>query len=182
MGWMAAVGGAAGGLGGGMMGAVSGAITNAKNLEQARNVLWFQKQLSLSQYQRAADDLKLAGINPILAGTFGGASTPPGAMIPLKNPLEGAGSLGVTAQKAAEEMKLMRELQKTEREKRVKMGYEEALLARSSAYKEIERKILATRVPGAQIEQSIDQGELGKWTRYLGRILPGLGTAKQLSK
>ena len=39
----------------------------------------FQREMSDTSYQRAMADMKKAGLNPILAGKFGGASTPTGS-------------------------------------------------------------------------------------------------------
>lgn len=47
--------------------------------EQAAKQMAFQERMSNSSYQRAAQDMQLAGINPMLAYAQGGASTPGGA-------------------------------------------------------------------------------------------------------
>ena len=45
----------------------------------ASNQMSFQEDMSNTSYQRGMIDMKKAGLNPILAGKMGGASTPGGA-------------------------------------------------------------------------------------------------------
>ena len=52
---------------------------NRFNAEQAQLNRDWQEKMSNSAYQRAVADMRKAGINPILAATQGGASTPSGA-------------------------------------------------------------------------------------------------------
>jgi hypothetical protein len=51
--------------------------TEAKAASAAQ--MAFQKDMSNTSYQRGMKDMKKAGLNPILAGKFGGASTPTGS-------------------------------------------------------------------------------------------------------
>jgi hypothetical protein len=48
--------------------------------KRARDQMRFQAEMSNTSYQRAMEDMRKAGLNPILAGKLGGASTPAGAM------------------------------------------------------------------------------------------------------
>jgi hypothetical protein len=80
-----------GGLGGGIAGFIGQQQTNQKNwdiaqaanqasAEQARAQMLFQERMRETQYQTAVEDMKKAGLNPMLAYSQGGAGTPSGAM------------------------------------------------------------------------------------------------------
>jgi len=53
---------------------------NAASAEQAAQQMQFQERMRDTQYQTAVNDMKSAGLNPMLAYTQGGAGTPTGAM------------------------------------------------------------------------------------------------------
>lgn len=110
------IGGVISGLGsvvGGILGYKGQKDTNQANTAVAREQMEFQRDMvnqaqdfeadqSATAYQRAMDDMRKAGLNPMLAYQQGGASTPigktaPGAMPNLQNPMLAASeaSMGV---------------------------------------------------------------------------------------
>lgn len=55
-------------------------MSNLFSRANAQDQMSFQREMSGTSYQRAVEDMQAAGLNPMLAYSQGGASTPPGAM------------------------------------------------------------------------------------------------------
>lgn len=72
---------------------------NAQNLASTKEQMEFQERMSSTAYQRATKDMSAAGLNPMLAFSQGGASTPGGASVKLENPA--AVGMGSAAQAAS---------------------------------------------------------------------------------
>ena len=64
--------------------------TNATNMQLGREQMDFQKEMSGTAYQRAVTDMQAAGLNPMLAYSQGGASTPIGSMPQVQNAIGNA--------------------------------------------------------------------------------------------
>lgn len=64
---------------------IGGAANNAMQLQESARNRKFQERMSNTAYQRAVKDMKMAGINPMLAYMQGGASSPSGGQASLQD-------------------------------------------------------------------------------------------------
>lgn len=72
------------------------AAANAQNIAEAQKNRDFQERMSGSAYQRAMADMRLAGLNPMLAFSQGGASVPSGSQATVQSTREGDKSIAAS--------------------------------------------------------------------------------------
>lgn len=99
LGKVASIGGSilGGPLGATALSFIGGERRNDAQQQMSREQMAFQERMSSTAYQRAMQDMKAAGLNPILAGKLGGASTPGGSMPILADTITPAVHSGLSA-------------------------------------------------------------------------------------
>jgi len=87
-----------------LLGSVGSSVFGAS---QASKQMDFQERMSSSAHQREVEDLRKAGLNPILSAKLGGSSTPPGAQGNVPD-FGNSAKAGVEAQAVANQMNLLK--------------------------------------------------------------------------
>lgn len=80
------------------------ASANDQTLQSARERMAFEERMSSTAHQREVEDLKKAGLNPVLSANHGGASTPTGANVEFGNEAPDYSDVGTKAVNTAIQM------------------------------------------------------------------------------
>lgn len=131
---------------------IGGLDANAANMAMMRRNEAWQERMSNTSYQRAVKDMRLAGINPMLAYMQGGASSPSGGMASVSDVVGPAVSSAVSAARVTKELQMM-DAQKQKLIADTAVAVQDAALKNGLAYKvqhDIDATDARTRYTDAQ--------------------------------
>lgn len=200
---LGAAGGAMGGEILGMFGDMAGQLHQAhQQTKEARKGRKFAAWMAQNQYQMAVKDLRLAGLNPLLAVPGGGPGVPTPPMAQLPNVMEGFGASARGMTKNIQEviargkqMKLLdMELEKGGREV-ARMAIDSERMFREGrlfhqleekAFRETELLQANTKgvnlenvykelgIPRARADEELYNTWYGEWSRKMGAVIRGV--------
>ncbi len=169
---------------GGGAAVVGGHMRNVAQRAESREQMAFQERMSSTAYQRAVEDMRLAGINPMLAYMQGGASSPGGAQAQISDIVSPAVSSAMHGRRLSQEIRNMkasadRDRSSANRERvqaqvhgvDVEVRREQAkLLKADTALRQMTREMMRMQMPGLKNQMKVDLSPVGITTQYLRRI------------
>lgn len=162
-------------------------MTNDANAAQAQKAMDFSERMSSTAYQRSTEDMKKAGINPMMAYMQGGASSPPGQAASMQAPnvgrvAEAAISTALDQKRTNAEAtekeasaNLMNLQAATEAQNSLRVKYE---AERSAIEAKLAKKTMSSVEAKAQLQKLQSEFDAGmvKWDGWMKRAGEAIGT------
>lgn len=160
-----------------VLGLAGGLWSNQQNLAESKRARQWSERMSGSAYQRAVADMKLAGLNPLLAYSQGGASTPGASTATVDDVVSPAVSSAQHARRLSEELQVMRGQRAVQlatqndlyASQQLKYAQRDEALART-ANTSVNTALEAARLPAAEAAARAAGGRFGTTTAYLQRL------------
>jgi len=177
----------------GMAGDAVATAVQVRETEKARDAA---EKIYNSRYQRTVRDMRLAGLNPILASTYGGGSGPVlgGAQARVGTPrmdVAGAAAHSAQAEKSKQDVALSKEQMKRERASRLMMNsqsdYYKALANNefnrsesviNSAYQSrLQTQLMRAGMPSALHQADVAKSDFGRAMDWVNKASSAMGLA-----
>lgn len=170
-----------GDFGGSIANALGSVWATGKQIDSAKFDIAFQKDMATHAYQYAMEDMKAAGLNPMLASKLGGSATPGGATAGrIENPATSAVNAYMQRQLQKEQIDNIRfdnnlkysqtgQSDTVARVNKAEAAIREAQIPATNAETGARIAEAVARVNAARTEGEIDASTYGKVMRYIDR-------------
>lgn len=184
---------------GGAASLIGGFFGNKARKSAAKQDREWQERMSNTAYQRSMDDMRKAGLNPMLAYSQGGAATGKGAMAGVENigaGIDKAVQTGLGAKRLQQDIEVLKasklkidaEAQRSQtgaavdRATVLRLHQDTLTSAANQAQTETNNQLLKLSIPGAANQAAIESGTMGMFYKHLknlglspGAFAAGLG-------
>lgn len=162
----------------GGMSLIGGIMGNRSRSKEARNTEAFQERMSNTTWQRGIEDMKKAGVNPALAYSQGGASSPSGALAQQSDVISPSVTSAQHARRLEKELKLLDdqstnvyEDSRLKRNQAAESATRRSLIERQQTTQDLTNELAGLQMFSARNLANLERGNVGKVAPYVERIM-----------